>query len=158
MAGFRRGIFFLLFSSASGIMIEEQKMEEQKMKKSFWQITQAADAEGRFIQQIKGHGAYAVVRLFIDRFPNKKKDYIVFESEVLDDAVPKEFIKAVERGIRTAAINEVLGNNHPLINIKATLLAVRHHELDSSEYAFERAGEIAFLNAIREAKPVFERS
>lgn len=118
------------------------------MKKSFWQITQAADAEGRVAQQTAGHGVYAMVRLRVE--PNKE-DRIVFESNI--NTIPKEFIKAVETGVRTTAI-KVLDTDYPISNVKITLVAARHHELDSSVVAFERAGTLAFEEAIHKAEPI----
>ena len=113
-----------------------------------WSITQIAEADGRVAQQTAGHGEYAMVRLRIE--PNKE-ERIVFESNI--NTIPKEFIKAVETGVRAAAM-KVLDTDYPMSNIKVTLIAARHHELDSSVVAFERAGTLAFEEAVNDAKSI----
>ncbi|MCY3017764.1 MAG: elongation factor G [Planctomycetota bacterium] len=114
-------------------------------------ITRAAGAEGRFIQQTGGHGQYAVVRLRIERFPNDDEDHIVFESEITGGAIPREFIRPVEAGVRAAAKGGILGTGYPMINIKVTLYDGRYHEVDSSELAFQMAGTLGFKEAARTA-------
>ncbi|MGD0090702.1 MAG: elongation factor G [Planctomycetota bacterium] len=117
-------------------------------------ITIAAEAEGRFIQQTGGHGQYAVVRLRVEPFFNEEDDHIVFENEIFGGAIPKEFIRPVEAGVRLAAKSGVLGSGFPLIHVKATLYDGKFHEVDSSELAFQMAGTLAFKEGAGKAKPV----
>jgi len=117
-------------------------------------LTQPASAEGRFIQQTGGHGQYAVVRLRIEPFPNEDEGRIVFVNEIAGGAIPKEFIRPVEAGVRAAATSGVLGAGYPLINLKVTLYDGKYHEVDSSELAFQMAGSIGFKEAARKAGPI----
>ena len=113
-------------------------------------ITRTAEAEGRFIQQTGGHGQFGVAKIRIEPFVNDEDDHIVFESEIKGGAIPKEYIKSVEHGCRSAAGNGFLGG-YQLINIKVTLLDGQFHEVDSSDLAFEMAGAYAFRSALEKA-------
>jgi len=117
-------------------------------------ITESAEVEGRFIQQTGGHGQYAVVNLRLERCYNEEEDHIVFENEIFGGAIPKEFIKPVEAGVRLAAKSGILGTGYPMIHIKVTLFDGKFHEVDSSELAFQMAGTLAFKDGARQAKPV----
>jgi len=117
-------------------------------------ITGEAEAEGKFVQQSGGRGQYAVVNIRIEPFESPEEDKITFESEIVGGTVPKEFVKPVEAGIRGAAKNGILGSGYPLINAKVILYDGKYHEVDSSEFAFQRAGSIGFKDACKKAKPV----
>ncbi|HYG77061.1 MAG TPA: elongation factor G, partial [Planctomycetota bacterium] len=117
-------------------------------------ISQNSEAEGKFIQQSGGHGQYGVVRIRMEPFESPEEDKITFENEVVGGSVPKEFIKPTEAGIRNAAKNGILGSGFPLINVKVILYDGKYHEVDSSEFAFQKAGDLAFKEAARKAGPV----
>ncbi len=117
-------------------------------------ITHNAEAEGKFVQQSGGRGQYAVVRLRIEPFHSEHEDKIEFESEIVGGAVPKEYIKPTEAGVRGAAKNGILGSGFPLINVKVTLYDGKFHEVDSSEMAFQMAGSIGFKEAAKKAGPI----
>ncbi|MFH0939631.1 MAG: elongation factor G [Planctomycetota bacterium] len=117
-------------------------------------ITQSADAEGRFVQQSGGHGQYAVVKLRIEPYSSPDEDHITFVSEIFGGAIPKEFIKPVEAGVRSTAKGGILGSGYPLINIKVTLYDGKFHEVDSSELAFQMAGSFGFKEAALRAGPI----
>jgi len=111
-------------------------------------IAKAAQAEGRCIRQSGGHGQYAVVEIALEP---SDEDEIVFEDKTTGGVIPREYIRAVERGIRDAASSGILAG-HPLVRFKATLLDGKHHEVDSSDIAFASASAFAFREAARKAQ------
>ena len=117
-------------------------------------ITKSSEAQGKFIQQSGGHGQYAVVDITMEPFASEEDDKITFESEIVGGTVPKEYIKPTEAGLRGAAKNGILGSGYPLINVKVVLTDGKFHEVDSSEFAFQKAGALAFKEAARNAGPI----
>ena len=113
-------------------------------------LTTAAEGEGRFVRQTGGHGQYGHVVL---RVEPSAADGTEFESKVQAGAVPKEFVPAVERGVRGAMEGGVL-SGYPVTGVKVTLLGGSYHEVDSSEIAFQIAGAMAFREAAGRANPV----
>ncbi len=114
-------------------------------------ITSSSEVEGKHIKQSGGHGQYGHV---IVRFePLDPGAGIVFENKVVGGRVPKEYIPAVEEGIREAADNGVLAG-YPVIDFKAILLDGSYHEVDSSELAFKIAAMNAFREGMKKAKPI----
>ncbi|MCG3126107.1 MAG: Elongation factor G [Phycisphaerae bacterium] len=117
-------------------------------------ITAAADAEGRLARQIGGKSQFAVVRVRIEPFtPEPGQEHFRFSDELPPGTIRKEFLAAVEAGLRTASRSGVLGG-YPLINVRATLIGATEHAADSSEVAFESAAAIAFNSAMQSAGPV----
>ncbi|MCZ7646551.1 MAG: elongation factor G [Planctomycetota bacterium] len=116
-------------------------------------LTAAAEAEGKFVQQSGGRGQYGVCYLKVEPFPNDEPDHVLFESEIVGGAIPREYIPSVERGARGAAFTGVIAG-YPTINIKITLLDGKYHEVDSSDLAFEMAGSIGYKEAANKAKPI----
>jgi elongation factor G len=114
-------------------------------------ITQPVRVEGRFIRQVGGHGQYGVVWLELE--PNERGGGFVFESKIQGGVIPREYIPAVEEGIKEALETGVIAG-YPVIDIKATLVDGSYHEVDSSEIAFKMAGSLAIRNGIPKAKPV----
>jgi len=114
-------------------------------------ISARAEAEGRFVKQTGGHGQYGDVFIAVE--PLERGAGFVFESTVVGGAVPKEFIPAVEAGIREALDTGVLAG-FPLVDLKATLYDGSYHEVDSSEMAFKIAGSMALRAAAQKARPV----
>ncbi len=114
-------------------------------------IRASAEAEGKHIRQSGGHGQYG--RVILNFEPLDPGAGLVFENKVIRGRVPKEYIPAVEAGIRDASENGILAG-YPLIDFKATLLDGSYHEVDSSELAFKIAAMNAFHEGVRKADPV----
>jgi len=114
-------------------------------------ITVPAKAEGRYIRQTGGRGKYGHVWITLE--PQETGAGFSFEDDIVGGVVPKEYIPAVEHGIREALDNGVLGG-FPVIDLKATLFDGSYHEVDSDEMSFKFAGSIAFKEAMRRAKPI----
>jgi elongation factor G len=113
-------------------------------------ITRPAEAEGKYIRQSGGRGQYGHVYLKIE--PNENQG-LVFVNGIKGGAIPKEYIPAVEKGVREAAISGVT-YGFQLLNTTVTLYDGTYHEVDSSEMSFHLAGSIGFKEAVRKAKPV----
>jgi elongation factor G len=111
-------------------------------------ITQKATAEGRFIKQSGGKGQYGDVVLTIE--PDKEFEFV---NEAKADEVPKEFLSAVEEGIREAMFSGSLGG-FEVLGIKATLTGGSYHEIDSTDIAYKIAASRAFKHAYKKANPV----
>ena len=117
-------------------------------------ITRAAEAEGSFIRQTGGRGQYAVVRLRVEPFtPAKGAEPFEFVNAIKGGAIRAEFVRAVEHGVRGALPMGVLAG-YEILNVRATLLDGKEHDVDSSELAFENAGRIAFEESCKQAGPV----
>ncbi|HEX77314.1 MAG TPA: elongation factor G [Dehalococcoidia bacterium] len=114
-------------------------------------ITLPARAEGRFIKQFGGRGQYGHV--WIEVQPAERGSGFHFSERIKGNAIPKEFIPAVEEGVKEAMERGVLAG-YPLIDIKATLYDGSYHEVDSSDIAFRMAGALAFREAARRADPI----
>jgi len=119
-------------------------------------ITRAAEAEGKFVRQTGGHGQYGHVQLRFEPLLTQEglwSNDIEFESAVGGDAVPKEYIADVERGVREALGCGVLAG-YPVVGIKVTLIDGSYHSVDSSSLAFEQAGAIAVERGLKDAGSV----
>ncbi|MGH9488777.1 MAG: elongation factor G [Terriglobales bacterium] len=113
-------------------------------------IRQKAEAEGKYIRQTGGRGQYGHVKITIE--PAEPGAGFLFENDIVGGAIPKEFIKPVEKGIEEAMEGGVLAG-YPMKDIKVSLFDGSFHEVDSSEMAFKIAGSMAFKEAARRAKP-----
>jgi elongation factor G len=114
-------------------------------------ITKPVRAEGRFIRQTGGRGHYGHVWLELE--PLEKGGGFEFEDKTVGGTVPKEFVPAVERGIREALDSGVLAG-YPLVDLKVALVDGSYHEVDSSDIDFKTAGSIALRNGVQQAGPV----
>ena len=114
-------------------------------------IRQAAKGEEKYSRQTGGRGQYGHVVLEIE--PNEAGAGFEFINKIVGGVIPKEYIPAVEKGIREALEGGILAG-YELVDIKVTLTFGSYHEVDSSEMAFKIAGSIAFKEAARKAKPV----
>jgi elongation factor G len=114
-------------------------------------ITTGAKAEGRYVRQTGGRGKYGHVQIEIA--PQETGAGFTFVDAVVGGVVPREYIPAVEQGIREALDNGVLGG-YPVIDLQVTLYDGSYHEVDSDEMSFKFAGSIAFKEAMRKAKPI----
>jgi len=113
-------------------------------------IAHDADAEGKYIRQTGGRGQYGHVQLHVEPAQGKG---IVFEDATVGGTVPREFIPAVERGVRESLARGVMAG-YPVIDVAVRLTGGSYHELDSSEMAFQIAGSMVATAAAREAGPV----
>ena len=110
-----------------------------------------AEAEGKFIRQTGGRGQYGDA--FIRVEPLEAGKGFEFVNEIVGGVVPREYIPAVEAGIKEALSTGILAG-YPITDIKATLFDGSYHEVDSSEMAFKIAGSMGFKAAANKAKPV----
>jgi len=113
-------------------------------------ITAAVEHEYRHVKQTGGHGQYAHVKIRLE--PNRGKG-IEFVNDIAGGVIPREFIPAVEKGVRDACDRGVLAG-FPTIDAKVTLFDGSYHDVDSSAMAFELAGSMALREAGRRARPV----
>ncbi len=113
-------------------------------------ITATAEENCKYARQSGGKGQYGHVIIKIE--PNSGKGY-EFVNEVTGGDVPKEYIPAVDAGIRGAMLSGVVAG-YNVVDVKVTLEGGSYHEVDSSEMAFKIAGSMAFKNAMRNAKPI----
>ena len=114
-------------------------------------ITVPARAQGRFVRQTGGRGQYGDVWLEVE--PLERGAGFQFINKVIGGVIPREFISAVEAGVKEALESGVAAG-YPVIDLKVTLYDGSYHEVDSSELAFKMAGSIAFKQAVLKAKPV----
>ncbi len=114
-------------------------------------IRGAAKAEGKFIRQTGGRGQYGHVYISIE--PLEPGKGFEFENKIVGGAVPREYIPAIEKGIKEAVDRGILAG-YPVVDIKALLYDGSYHEVDSSEMAFKIAGSMAFKEAAKKAKPI----
>jgi elongation factor G len=113
-------------------------------------IAREADAEGKYIRQTGGRGAYGHVELHVEPAQGKG---IIFEDATVGGVVPPEFVPAVERGVRETLSRGVMAG-YPMIDVAVKLTGGSYHEIDSSEKAFQIAGSMGAQAAAREAGPV----
>jgi elongation factor G len=111
----------------------------------------ASGVEGKFIRQTGGRGQYGHVIIDIEPLP--RGEGFEFESKISGNAIPKDFIPAVEEGVKGAMEFGVLAG-YPVMDIKVKLKGGSYHEVDSSELAFKAAGSTAFQEALRRANPI----
>ena len=114
-------------------------------------IRKTVEAEGKFVRQSGGHGQYG--HCWLKHEPQEPGEGFAFENKVVGGAIPKEFIKPVEDGVRQAMESGVVAG-YPMVDIKATVFDGSFHEVDSSEAAFKVAGSMAFKNGAEKANPV----
>lgn len=107
--------------------------------------------EGRHRKQTGGHGQFGHV--FIEFAPNPDVEEMVFEEKVVGGAVPRGYFPAVDVGLRECMNKGTLAG-YKVVNIKATLLDGKYHDVDSSEMAFKLAAHLAYKDAMPKAKPV----
>ena len=107
--------------------------------------------EGRFIRQTGGHGQYGHVWLELE--PLERGSGIVFENALRGGVLPREYVPAVEAGVRQALDSGPLAG-YPVVDLKVRLVDGSHHPVDSSELAFRSAGMVAIRDGIRRGHPV----
>ncbi|EON11962.1 MULTISPECIES: elongation factor G [Pandoraea] len=108
------------------------------------------DVQGKFVKQSGGRGQYGDVVISLE--PDKEKPY-EFVDAIKGGVVPREYIPAVDKGIRET-LNSGVVAGYPVVNVKVTLTFGSYHDVDSNENAFRMAGSMAFKEAMRKADPV----
>ncbi len=114
-------------------------------------ITMTVEAEGKHKKQTGGAGQFGVVNIKFE--PGAADGEFEFIDAVVGGAVPKQFIPAVEKGLREAITKGVLAG-YPMVNLKCTLFDGKYHPVDSKEVAFVSAAKLAYEEACSKAKPV----
>ncbi|PIC85989.1 elongation factor G [Sporosarcina sp. P20a] len=111
----------------------------------------SAEVEGKFVRQSGGRGQFGHV--WVEFGPNEEGKGFEFVNNVVGGSVPREYIPAVEAGIRDSLDNGILAG-YPLIDVKARLFDGSYHDVDSNEMAFKIAASMALKNAASKCKPV----
>ena len=114
-------------------------------------IRKSADVDHKYARQSGGKGQYGHVKIILE--PNEPGKGYEFIDKVVGGAIPKEYIPAVDAGIRSAMESGVLAG-YQVVDVKVTLYDGSYHEVDSSEMAFKIAASMAFKEAMRKADPV----
>jgi elongation factor G len=116
-------------------------------------VRRHAKAEGKYIRQSGGSGQYGHVWIELEPLP--PGGGFVFENKLTGGAIPKEYVPAVEKGIREALESGILAG-YPVVDVKVSLIDGSYHEVDSSEIAFKQAAIIAFKEAMKQAGPTLK--
>ena len=111
-------------------------------------ITKATDIDSKYAKQSGGHGQYGHCKVRFSPIEANAEENYIFESTVVGGAIPKEYIPAVDEGIRDAMKAGILGG-YPVLGVKAECYDGSYHEVDSSELAFHIAGSMAFREAMQ---------
>ncbi|MCL6559802.1 MAG: elongation factor G, partial [Firmicutes bacterium] len=114
-------------------------------------LTAAAEGEGRYIKQTGGRGQYGHAKIRV--YPRQPGEGFEFVNKIVGGVIPKEFIPAIEAGVKEAMESGVLAG-YPVIDVRATVYDGSYHEVDSSEMAFKIAATMALREAVSRAEPV----
>lgn len=114
-------------------------------------ISKTVEAEGKFVRQSGGRGQYGHVWLRLS--PREPGSGFEFINKIVGGVVPREFVPAVEAGVKEATQNGVLGG-YPVIDVSVTIYDGSYHDVDSSELAFKIAGSMGFKAGMQKAQPV----
>lgn len=114
-------------------------------------VRKTSEAESKYIRQTGGRGQYGHVIITLEPLPPAKG--FEFVNKIVGGVIPREYIPAVEKGIREALTSGVLAG-YPVVDVRVTLTDGSFHEVDSSEMAFKIAGSMAFKDACKKANPV----
>ncbi len=113
-------------------------------------ITQAAEAEGKFVRQSGGRGQYGHVWIKFEPNPGNGFEFV---DKIVGGTVPREYIKPTEEGLKGALDNGLVAG-YPIIDLKATLFDGSYHDVDSSEMAYKIAASLALREAAKKCAPV----
>jgi elongation factor G len=105
----------------------------------------------KYAKQTGGHGQYGHVVIKLE--PGERGSGVVFENKIVGGSIPREFIPAVEKGIKEVSESGVLAG-YPVVDIKVTLFDGSFHEVDSNDMAFKMAATFAFKEGVRKGGPV----
>ena len=140
------------------VLVERMKREFQvaanigRPKVSYREtITATARAEGRFVRQTGGHGQFGHVWLELE--PLERNSGIQFENRIVGAAIPREYIGAVEKGVKEALETGVMAG-YPVIDVRVSLVDGSYHPVDSSEMAFKIAGSMGVKEGVMKANAV----
>jgi elongation factor G len=114
-------------------------------------LTRPADGEMKYAKQTGGRGQYGHAKIHV--YPGEPGTGYIFQNEIVGGAIPKDFIKPVDEGIKEALTRGVLAG-YPIDDVRVELYDGSYHDVDSSEMAFKIAGSMAFQDAAKKAKPV----
>ncbi len=114
-------------------------------------ISEAIEAEGKFIRQSGGKGQYGHVKIRLE--PAQNGTVFGFKNEIKGNAIPREFIPAIEKGLKDAMSTGVIAG-YPVTSIKTILYDGSYHSVDSSEMAYQIAASMALKDGMRRAKPI----
>jgi elongation factor G len=114
-------------------------------------LTRPSEGEGRYIKQTGGRGQYGHAKIRI--VPRQPGEGFEFENDIVGGAIPREYIKPIEEGIKEAMTTGVLAG-YPVDDVSVSLYDGSFHDVDSSEMAFKIAGSMAFKDAAKKAAPV----
>jgi elongation factor G len=114
-------------------------------------IRRSASAVGKHVKQSGGHGQYGVAHVELSPLP--RGDGFAFTDDITGGVIPRQYIPAVERGIREAMQRGPIGG-FPVVDVAARVFDGKHHSVDSSDAAFQMAGIQAFRAAVEDAEPV----
>ncbi|MDD3089289.1 MAG: elongation factor G [Candidatus Omnitrophica bacterium] len=114
-------------------------------------ITREVKSTGKFIQQSGGHGQYGHVEVILR--PGERNSGVVFTESIKGGAIPREYFKAIEQGVKAAAKSGSLAG-YPVTDVSIELYDGSYHDVDSSELAFNNAGSIALREGMPKAKPI----
>jgi elongation factor G len=110
-----------------------------------------AEVNYKYVKQTGGHGQYGHVVISLE--PGERGSGVVFENKIVGGVIPREFIPAVEKGIKEVSESGVMAG-YPVVDIKVTLFDGSFHEVDSNEMAFKMAATFAFKEGVRKGGPV----
>ncbi|MEM9272665.1 MAG: elongation factor G [Cyanobacteria bacterium P01_F01_bin.143] len=114
-------------------------------------ILKSSEAEGKWIKQSGGKGQYGHAVIHLE--PGEPASGFEFVSKIVGGTIPKEYIPAVEQGVKEACESGVIAG-YPMIDVKVTLVDGSYHDVDSNEMAFKLAGKMAIKAAVKKASPV----
>ena len=114
-------------------------------------IRAAVEQEGKFVRQSGGRGQYGHVYLRLEPLPPGTG--YEFVNGIVGGVVPREYIPAVDKGVREQIANGVIAG-YPVVDVKVTIFDGSYHDVDSSEIAFKIAGSMAFKEGAKKARPV----
>jgi elongation factor G len=111
-----------------------------------------ADVQGRHKKQTGGHGQYGDCKIKMEPLPKNSEVEFEFINDIFGGSIPRNFIPAVEKGIKDAAARGYLAG-YPVVNFRVSLYDGSYHDVDSNDLSFQMAGRIAFRKAMEAAKP-----
>ncbi|MFV0520057.1 MAG: elongation factor G [Lachnospirales bacterium] len=115
-------------------------------------FTKPADVDSKYAKQSGGRGQYGHCKVRFEPIPNSDGGELVFVNEIVGGSIPREYVPAVENGIREAMQSGIIAG-YPVVGLKATVYDGSYHDVDSSEMAFKIAGSMAFKDAMRQSSP-----
>src|ERR1700728_2202346 len=110
-----------------------------------------AEAQGRYKKQTGGHGQFGDCKIRMEALP--RGGGVVFENDIFGGSIPRQYVPAVEKGVRESAARGFLAG-YPVVDIKITVFDGSYHEVDSSEMSFKMAARLAFRKCMEQARPV----